>query len=225
MKKFFKLDIMKKFILSIVSFFILVPFMEIRAQILEYSKLELRKNQVYSIQNEDTSGTLAVDTLIMNDHAKIILYGKTEFNILARNAFIGHNCMIIGHDAENNGTDLNIQMCFKSLERLEIRVSGQNRFDSRSEFPNGDGGDVHFFYDSTGEIPQTKFPRRYGYVYVDNLGAQGTDHPETDLEIIHQEIRSGSSIASRPLTGLKSGLIFDVKPGKDGLTEFKTLDF
>jgi hypothetical protein len=216
---------MRNLSILIGSFSFILQFQIVHAQELQYSKLELRKNQVYTIHNQDTSGTLAVDTLIMNDHSKIFLFGKTEFNIIARYAIIGNNCIIIGHDAKNNGTDLNIQMGLVSLGKLKILVEGVNRMEGFRDFPNGDGGDVHFYYSDHGQTPQTDRPRQNRYLFISNSGAQGSNQPEVDLDIIKSEIQMGQSNPARPLTALRQGTVFDVRSGKNGITEIKVLDF
>jgi len=207
------------------SLFLLPFWMQgVQAQEISYTKLVIQKGKSFTLHTSDTSGSLLIDTLIMEDRSQIQLWGKTEFTILAKNAYIGHNCLISGQDGQNNGTNFQIQMRLVSLDKLYIVACGRNRQYGNPDYPNGDGGDVHFFYTEDGLIPQTDRPRQNRYLSVNVQGAEGSLNPASDISILKSQINQGGRVGNA-LPGLRQGIVYEASPGENGDFELGILNF
>ncbi|WP_353128752.1 hypothetical protein [Parapedobacter pyrenivorans] len=178
-------------------------------------KLEINKNKKEVFTGRDSSLTVYIDTLIMKDKSQLVFFGKKDVDLRVAHAEIGKRAYIFGTDGKNNGTDFQIDMRFEKLGMLYVLAGGQDANNNGSRtFPNGDGGNVAFTYDTAGVVPQTNDKKSPHYLQIDTRAGGYRVNPQNDLRNIYSLINMGS--AGRPLGNLAQGTVYSGSPGKDG---------
>ncbi len=193
------------------------------AQNLNMSRLELIKKNVFYIRGGDSSITLKIDTLIMNTGSRIVAMGKKSVIIQAGYVEIEKKCSISGDDGRNNGTNFDLRMNFVRLNGLTINAVGKSNVNGNRSYQMGNGGNVTIHYLETGIMPQNKQKSAENYVLINTEGGKGSISPNTDLAIIQSQIRSGSA-PGRPLSGLRSGTVFQGSDGNTGKINLQSVE-
>ena len=182
-------------------------------------KLEINKKKKEVFAGKDSSLTVYIDTLIMKDRSQLVFFGKKDVNLHVAHAEIDKRAYIFGSDGKNNGTDFQIDMRFAKLGMLYVLAGGQDANNNGSRtFPNGDGGNVSFTYDSGGIVPQTDDKKSTHYLQIDTRAGGYRVNPQNDLRNIYSLINMGSG---RPLGNLSQGTVYSGSPGKDGKSTLK----
>lgn len=182
------------------------------------TKLVIDARDSHSFAGNDSSGNVIIDTLIMKDRSRLLLYNKKKFSLTIMNAFIGKRCVIAGTDGKNNGTNLNLAVNFEELETLTINVSGLDANNGTRTFPNGNGGKLNFEYLDSGIKPQFKDRKKNNYVALNTRAGGYRVTPQSDLYGIFSRIGGGRG---RPLGQLPQGQIYSGSIGRDGKTDIK----
>jgi hypothetical protein len=182
-------------------------------------KLEINKKKKEVFTGKDSSLTVYIDTLIMKDRSQLVFFGKKDVNLHIAHAEIDKRAYIFGSDGKNNGTDFQIDMRFAKLGMLYVLAGGQDANNNGSRtFPNGNGGNVTFTYDSGGIVPQTDDKKSPHYLQIDTRAGGYRVNPQNDLRNIYSLINMGSG---RPLGNLSQGTVYSGSPGKDGKSTVK----
>ncbi len=187
-------------------------------------KLELKKNEVYTIRQRDSDIHLRIDTLIMHRGSKIIAAGKKNMVLTAGFASIDTRCSIAGDDGHNNGTNIDLRINFQDLGNLTINTQGKNFRQGNRSHAIGSGGNVTVHYLNAGLAPQTTSAGHDRYLKVMAEGGKGSVDPNSDMYVITSAIRSGSGIAGRPLSNLPQGTVFQGSDGPDGKVHLEGVD-
>lgn len=209
---------MKTLIISLLSFFLLFEAHAQKASIdsiQHISKLEIskKKNKVFS--SRDSSITLIIDTLIMQDRSRLVFYGKKNVNLQVKHAQIGKNAFIYGTDGKNNGSDMDITIRFESLENLQVSSAGMDAHNGTRTFPNGNGGNITLKYLNDGIAPQQENKKVKGFLAIDTEGGGRSVNAQSDIRNILSQIGRGS----RPLGALPQGQVYSGSMGTDGKKE------
>ncbi len=178
-------------------------------------KLEIAKKKTESFSgNRDSSLTLVIDTLIMNDRAQLQFFGLKKVTLRVGYAQIGDRAYISGTDGKNNGSNMQIDANFTTLGSLFVLVGGWDANNGTKTFPNGNGGNVSLTYAASGIKPQTTDKKAKGYLLIDTKAGGYRVNPQSDLRNIYSQIRMGS--VGRPLGALPQGQVYSGSPGMDG---------
>lgn len=202
------------FLFLLGSFF----FLNAQAQadsIQHISKLEINKKKSKSFSSRDSSLTLTIDTLIMNDRSRLVFYGKKNVKLLVKHALIGKDAFIFGTDGKNNGSDMDIIMRFEDLKSLTISAEGLDAQNGTRTFPNGNGGKVTLRYLTDGLVPQQIDKKGKAYLSIKTEAGGYSVNAQSDIRNILSQIGRGS----RPLGALPRGQIYSGSPGLDGKRE------
>lgn len=182
-------------------------------------KLEINKKKKEVFAGKDSSLTVYIDTLIMKDRSQLVFFGKKDVNLHVAHAEIDKRAYIFGSDGKNNGTDFQIDMRFAKLGMLYVLAGGQDANNNGSRtFPNGNGGNVNFTYDSGGIVPQIDDKKSPHYLQIDTRAGGYRVNPQNDLRNIYSLINTGSG---RPLGNLSQGTVYSGSPGNDGKSTVK----
>src|SRR5699024_5873853 len=98
------------------------------------------------------------------------------------------------------------------LENLVVDAGGRDAFNGTKTHPNGDGGDVQFYYLSSGITPQQDSPKSPGHVLLNVRAGGYRVNSQSEIGNILSRIGTGS----RPLGRLPQGQVYSGSPGKDG---------
>ncbi|MGK6351244.1 hypothetical protein [Parapedobacter sp. DT-150] len=184
------------------------------------SKLEIDRKKKEVFAGKDSNLVVHIDTLIIKDRGQLVFFGKKNVELRVGHAEIDKRAYIFGTDGKNNGTDFDIDMRFEKLGALYVLAGGQDANNNGSRtYPNGDGGNVTFTYDSTGVVPQSEDKKSAHYLQLDTRAGGYRVNPQTDLRNIYGLINMGS--AGRPLGNLSQGRVYSGSPGKDGKSTVK----
>jgi hypothetical protein len=187
---------------------------------LHIQTLEVGRKKKETFGGKDSSLVVHIDTLIMNDRAQLVFFGKKDVKLTVGHAVIDKRGYIFGTDGKNNGTDFDIDVRFEKLGQLYVLAAGHDANNNGSRtFPNGDGGDVTLIYDSTGVVPQTADRRAPHYLRIDTRAGGYRVNAQTDLNNIYSLINRGTP--GRPLGNLAQGRVYSGSPGKDGKSTVK----
>lgn len=186
---------------------------------LKIGKLVLEKRQSYFFQGRDSTATIVIDTLIMNDKSSIRFFNKKDVNLVIKYAAIGKDCVIGGDDGKNNGTNITLSANFVQLKKLSIDASGLDAKMSNRKFDNGDGGKVVLNYLAGGIKPQSSDSRSEGYVEISNRAGGYRTNAQADLYTVYSRLQSG--VPGRPLSQLPNGRVYSGGIGKDGKADVK----
>lgn len=183
--------------------------------------LHIGARKTHRISDQDSTGVLKLDTLIMDRRAHLVLENKKSFSIEAISIFVDEKAVISAHDSRNNGTDLTLSGKFVELGSLALNVAGRE-FDqgANRKAGNGNGGDVLIRYAPEGIRPQLENHRDQHYIGVLNRGAGRARTPQVEIANVWTQIRMGAG-TGRP--GGRAGKVYDASEGKDGKTELKRL--
>ncbi len=190
------------------------------AHTIHIPKLEIKKNKKEVFAGKDSTLVVHIDTLIMKDRGQLVFFGKKEVALHVGHAEIDKRAYIFGSDGKNNGTDFDIDMRFEKLGMLYVLAGGHDANNNGSRtYPNGNGGNVHFTYDSVGVTPQTKDKKSPHYLQIDTRAGGYRVNPQNDLRNIYSLINMGSP--GRPLGNLAQGTVYSGSPGTDGKSTVK----
>ncbi len=188
--------------------------------VIRISKLELGRKKKEVFASRDSSLVVHIDTLVMKDRSQLIFFGKKDVKLTVNHAQIDKRAYIFGTDGKNNGSDFEIDMQFEKLGALYILAGGHDANNNGSRtHPNGNGGNVNFFYDARGVIPQTTDKKSPNYLQIDTRAGGYRVNPHNDLNNIYSMINMGT--AGRPLGNLAQGTIYSGSPGNDGKSTIK----
>lgn len=178
-------------------------------------EVERRKKEIFS--GRDSSLVVYIDTLVMGNKSQLVFFGKKDVELHVGHAYIDQRGYIYGTDGKNNGTDFEIDMRLETLGALYVLAGGQDAKNNGSRtYPNGDGGDVTFTYDSGGIIPQTDDNKSAHYLHIDTRAGGYRVNPQSELRNIYSLINRGT--VGRPLGNLSQGMVYSGSPGKDGVS-------
>ncbi|SEM98531.1 hypothetical protein SAMN05216436_11027 [bacterium A37T11] len=178
-------------------------------------KLEIAKKKTKSFSGgRDSTLSLTIDTLIMNDRAQLQFFGLKKVTLSVGYAQIGDRVYISGTDGKNNGSHLKIDINFIKLGSLYVLVGGYDANNGTKTFPNGNGGNVQLIYAANGIKPQTVDKKAKNYLLIDTRAGGYRVNPQSDLRNIYSQMRMGS--VGRPLGALPQGQIYSGSPGIDG---------
>jgi len=182
---------------------------------LHIAKLEINRKDKKVFGGKDSSLVIRIDTLIMKDRSQLVFYGKKDVKLDVSHAEIDQRAYLFGTDGRNNGTDFDLTVRFEKLGALYVLAGGQDANNNGSRtYPNGNGGDVNFTYDSTGITPQTDDKKSPHYLHIDTRAGGYRVNPQNDLRNIYSLFGMGTS--GRPLGNLSQGTVYSGSPGKDG---------
>ncbi|WP_245747585.1 hypothetical protein [Parapedobacter koreensis] len=191
-----------------------------KSETMHIQKLEIGKKKKEVFTSRDSSLVLHIDTLIMKDRSQLVFYGKKDVKLHVAHAEIDKRGYLFGTDGKNNGTDFEIDMRLERLGALYVLAGGQDAHNNGSRtYPNGNGGNVHFVYDSGGIVPQTDDKKAPHYVQIDTRAGGYRVNPQNDLNNIYSLINMGA--AGRPLGSLAQGRVYSGSPGRDGKSTVK----
>lgn len=183
-------------------------------------RLEIERNKKEVFAGRDSSLVVHIDTLVMKNKSQLFFFGKKDVQLRVGHAIIENRGYIYGSDGKNNGTDFDIDMRFEKLGSLYVLAGGQDANNNGSRtYPNGDGGDVVFVYDSNGVVPQADDKKGAHYLHIDTRAGGYRVNPQSDLRNIYTRINQGT--AGRPLGTLSQGMVYSGSPGKDGEISLK----
>lgn len=214
---------MKNFIVFLLALCSVGAFAQ-EAHTVHIGKLAIgkKKKEVYS-GGKDSSLVLRIDTLVMADRSQLVFYGKKDVKLDIGHAVIDKRAYIFGTDGKNNGTDFDIHMRFDKLGALYVLAGGHDASNNGSRtFPNGDGGNVNFTYDSDGIIPQSEDKKSDRYLQIDTRAGGYRVNPQNELSNIYSMIDMGAP--GRPLGNLSQGQVYSGSPGRDGKSVIKAGD-
>ncbi|PPL04683.1 hypothetical protein SAMN05444682_101473 [Parapedobacter indicus] len=217
------MQVMKNFIVFILTLCSIGAFAQ-ETDTLHIGKLAIgkKKKEVFS-GGKDSSLVLRIDTLLMADRSQLVFYGKKDVKLDIGYAAIDKRAYIFGTDGKNNGTDFDIHARFEKLGALYVLTGGQDASNNGSRtFPNGDGGDVNFTYDSDGIVPQTEDKKSDHYLQIDTRAGGYRVNPQNDLSRIYSLINMGAP--GRPLGNLSQGQVYSGTPGRDGKSTVKAAE-
>lgn len=181
-------------------------------------KLIIDAKKSFSFGGNDSTGSVLIDTLIMNDKAALKLYGKKNFNLTVLNAFIGKKCYISGTDGKHNGTNLDLVINFEELGDLAIDVGGLDAINGTRTFPNGNGGKLNLTYLDSGIQPQFDKRRQKNFIAMNTRAGGYRVTPQSDLYVIFSRI---GGPRGRPLSQLPQGQVYSGAIGRDGKADVK----
>lgn len=208
---------MKYLVVFLISFLAVDVVLAQSNSVQHISRLEIKKKKTVNISKGDSSVTVIIDTLIMNDRSRLEFYGKKDVTLKVKHAIIPQRAYISGTDGKNNASNLDITIRFDELGSLFVLAGGRDANNGSKTFPNGNGGKVTFNYLSDGIIPQQTDKSKGHYVVVDTKAGGYSVNARSDLYNIYSRIGSGS----RPLAQLPQGQVFSGSPGIDGKSEIK----
>lgn len=190
------------------------------------SKLEIKKGdkKTFAVKGRDSTLTLKIDTLIMGDRAALEFFGKKDVTIEVGHAVIPNEAYITGTDSKNNGTNMDITIRFEKLGSLFVLAGGRDANNGSRTHPNGDGGNVHFKYLSSGIQPQQDKKGKSGYLRIDTKAGGYRVNPQTDLYNIYSQISMGIMAGGGRLGSVPQGQIYSGSPGKDGEANVQQID-
>src|SRR5690606_37492357 len=142
-------------------------------------------------------------------------YGKKNVKLTIGYAEIGNKATFYGTDGKNNGANFDINANFQALGSLYIIAKGDDAFNGRKSFPNGNGGKVKVTL-ATGSIkPQVTDKKATNYIYGDVAAGGKAVNANTHLRNIYDRIKT----APTGLRGLPQGQIYSGSPGNEGTFE------
>lgn len=194
-----------------------VSLARVKEEPLKIRKLVLEKRQSHSFQGRDSTVTIVIDTLIMNDRSSLRFFNKKDVNLVIRYAVIGKDCVIGGDDGKNNGTNIILSANFVQLKKLSIDVSGLDAKMSNRNFDNGNGGKVVLNYLTGGVKPQLSDSRSEGYIEISNHAGGYRTNAQSDLYTVYSRLQSG--VPGRPLSQLPNGRVYSGGIGRDGKSD------
>jgi len=214
---------MKNFIVCILALCSIGAFAQ-EAHTLHIGTLSIGKKKKEVVSGgRDSSLVVRIDTLIMADRSQLVFYGKKDVKLDIGHAEIDKRAYIFGTDGKNNGTDFDIHTRFEKLGALYVLAGGQDARNNGSRtFPNGDGGDVNFTYDSKGIVPQTEDKKFDHYLQIDTRAGGYRVNPQSDISRIYSLIDMGAP--GRPLSNLSQGQVYSGTPGRDGKSTVKAAE-
>lgn len=207
---------MKILILSLFAFFFIATATAQTDSVQHLTKLEISKKKSKVFSGRDSSITLDIDTLIMNDRSRLVFYGKKSVKLRVKHAIIGKKAFILGTDGKNNGSDMDLTIRFDQLGGLLVSAAGLDANNGAKTFPNGNGGKVVFKYLEDGLIPQSTDKKQTQFLAFDTEAGGYSVNAQSDIRNILSQINRGSS---RPLGPLPQGQVYSGSPGKDGSNE------
>ncbi|WP_245586283.1 hypothetical protein [Olivibacter sitiensis] len=186
-------------------------------------KLEIgrKKTEHIQVRNRDSSFTLSIDTLIMKDRATLSFLSAKKVTLKVKHAFIEGKAYITGTDNKNNGSHMDIYMGLDKLKSLYVLTAGRDANNGFKTFPNGNGGNVNFYYLQSAIEPQTDDEKADNYLRVDNRAGGYKVVPQRDLAIVYSQIAAGIRVGNGRLGSTPQGQIYSGSPGRDGKTEIK----
>jgi len=211
---------MKYIIVFVLSFFVVDIVLAQNDSIQHISRLEIKKKKRTNITSADSSVTLIIDTLIMNDRAHLEFYGKKKVNLKVKHAIIPKRAYISGSDGKNNAADFDITIRFEELGNLYVLAGGRDANNGSKTFPNGNGGKVSFNYIADGIKPQQEDKKQNHYLEIDTRAGGYSVNAHSELYTIYSQIGRGS----RPLGQLPQGQVYSGSPGIDGKSEIKEVN-
>jgi len=210
---------MKYLIVFLVSFFAVDIALAQSDSVQYISRLEIKKKKSVNISRGDSSITLVIDTLIMNDRSRLEFYGKKNVVLKVKHAIIPKRAYISGTDGKNNASNLDITMRFDELGSLFVLAGGRDAQNGTRTFANGNGGKVVFNYAGDGIVPQQEDKNQEHYLVIDTKAGGYSVNARSDLYNIYSRIGGGS----RPLGQLPQGQVYSGSPGIDGKSEVKEI--
>lgn len=213
---------MKRFIFYLAFFLPLLSAAQNTTQAIAVNKLVIDSKKTFNFIQGDSTTSVVIDTLVMNDKSKLFFTNKKNVNLVIKHALIGKNCVIAGNDSKNNGTNLKLVVNFERLGSLFILVQGEDAKLSNRNFDNGNGGNVELSYLRTGKMPQTANKNKSGYVAIENRAGGYSVNAQTDIATIMDQVRRGSP--GRPLSQLPNGRVYSGSIGRDGTVTINAVD-
>lgn len=210
---------MKYLIILLIGFFSVDIALAQSDSVQYISKLEIKRKKAVNFSRGDSSITLVIDTLIMNDRSRLEFYGKKNVTLKVKHAIIPKRAYISGTDGRNNASNFDITVRFDELGSLFVLAGGRDANNGTRTFPNGNGGKVTFNYLADGISPQQDDKKLNHYLIIDTKAGGYSVNARSDLYNIYSRIGGGS----RPLGQLPQGQVYSGSPGIDGKSELKEI--
>ncbi|HLQ98750.1 MAG TPA: hypothetical protein VK102_00115 [Sphingobacterium sp.] len=189
-----------------------------QTQEMHFDVLHLTKKEKKTFHSRrDSSISLEIDTLIMEDKSSLRFFGKKDVKIKAKHAIIGNKVYITGTGKENNASNFNIDIGFEKLGSLSVLANGQDALNGTKTFSNGDGGKVLLTYNPDKIIPQSNNKKEKHYLFVDVSPGGLHVTPSSEVGQLYDRIAQAPS----GLRGLPQGQVYSGSPGKEGKVEIK----
>lgn len=201
-----------KNILLVIVLGVFTASLSAQTNVQHIDKLVLKKKKKHIFSDRDSSTTIYIDTLIMEDRSSLQFFGKNDVTLRVKYAEIGDRAFFLGQAGQNNASDFDIDIKFGKLGSLYIVARGRDALNGTKTYPNGDAGNVHLVYDSSGIVPQTTDKDAKNYVKVDISPGGLNVTPSSDLNNIYDMIAR----APRGLRGLPQGPIYSGSAGREG---------
>lgn len=179
---------------------------------LYFSTLSLDRKDKKSFSGGDSTLIVRVDSLIMKDKSRLIFYGKKNIELIVKYAEFGKDALITGTDGKNNGTDMVIYAGIGKIKSLFVDAGGRDAFNGTKTHPNGDGGNVEFYYLDSGAVPQTHSSDEAHFLGINVQGGGHRVNAQSEVNNILDRIGTGT----RPLGRLPQGQVYSGSPGSDG---------
>jgi len=211
---------MKYLIVFLIGFFAVDIALAQSDSVQHISRLEIKKKKSVNISRGDSSITLIIDTLIMNDRSRLEFYGKKNVILKVKHAIIPKRAYISGTDGKNNASNFDITIHLDELGSLFVLAGGRDANNGSRTFPNGNGGKVTFNYLGDGIIPQQEDKNQEHYLVIDTKAGGYSVNARSDLYNIYSRIGGGS----RPLGQLPQGQVYSGSAGIDGKVEVKEIN-